>query len=476
MKWGAYIFFVFCLSCQVAAQNAPVVKTEAIPDINLDLLGSSADGLKNLWHSLSFEETLTAFSKSPELATSPHNIRLLKNIFLAPGTVKDGTASVLFLARIERLIGIGALDEALELISMVPPSVRTPSIAKAYNDIMFYRQDDEKACLTAQDFLSLYKSRYFEEAFNFCLLLQGRKDQAYVGFALLRERYDVSSPYLLAADNIMNSAHNDIAPSADMDGFSFALYRFLGLDIAQALKDGGKFWAARLNARRDAETAEKMLNLGLVSADEIGYRDGKERFSPAYYLSFMTKAWHSGLHYLAPYVYADDIMGVPLNEDNMDYAGIVIKSLLLLRHYEAAFEWYKKADFLANRHPAAKKVSILYAPIFKFLQGYGESDNIVITKYRIFKDSSRFDRQQTLQEEKILSNILTGSTQIDDGDLREAAKRRQKGSILFLAMQKLNENPLLVDEVYAALKMAGFDDIAKTMTVDALVKTLDLEY
>ncbi len=476
-----YFLFLFLCTLNIKAysQDIPIITSEKIESIDINLIGVGMNRFDNLWENQNIKDVELLLAQTLEFANSSYNISWLDDVFIAPSSAIDDKDSSLFQLRLKNLISLNAFIPALRIIGLVPEHFRNEKIAKNHIDILFLNGRNEKACELSQKYLASYKSRYFEEVYNFCMLSQGKETQARIGIELISEKYKDPSLYSKIAENYLFNTNHKIKPALPIDGFSFAIYSYSKIDISNILKQSNDLWTIKLAAKSDIDSAKKAINLGLISYNDITPELKKqilpEKFSLEYYKTQYLEHKEYKLYYLVPTVFKKDLIKLPISEENMKFSDVIIHGLLMIHDYETAFKWYTKADYLANRNEFAKKTAVLFGPIFNFINGYGESNAVVLNKYRLYKNSNDYNKDETEKEFKTLTNLLTNqTTEITDSQLKEMISKNQKGAILFTSLMYATTSPFLINEVNSALKEIYFHDAAKILTIDTILKNFNL--
>ncbi len=202
MKRVLYIFVCYCLICNFA--HAQAVISQEIDDINLNFIGIDNKNYNDLWANMSLYDAMQALDKTAEIAVSPYNIEILTKMLIATGEPKNNDKSSLFLHRINQLVKLGKLNEAIKLLDMISDNFWTPEVATTHTNILFLQEKNNTVCMNASELLNKYKTRYFEEVYNFCLLLHDKKNQLLVGLTLMEEQYkDTSLFQQIASEKIL---------------------------------------------------------------------------------------------------------------------------------------------------------------------------------------------------------------------------------------------------------------------------------
>ncbi len=140
-----------------APDEDPVADSATVPDVTvtpldqpspdrIGLLGPAATGLPpDLW-SGSLEEDLVTLVQAERLEALPAIQSFMVTLMLAEAEPPRGASPEgrLFLARVDKLLDLGALDPALELLRAADP--QTPELFRRYFDVALLTGTEDRAC------------------------------------------------------------------------------------------------------------------------------------------------------------------------------------------------------------------------------------------------------------------------------------------------------------------------------------------
>ncbi len=181
------------------APSAASVKIDALGAVDPDsvgLIGEDKGGLGlDLWRGTARPEaaTLLAALPAPLAAGATRDLerRLLETTAAAPEGKDSGEA--LLALRVEKLMALGAVNEAVGLVRAARADAVGARLAHAEVEGLFLTNDTSGACAAARGNGGKFQGLYWQEASAYCLTLAGQTAKASMIADLLREQ-DAKAP------------------------------------------------------------------------------------------------------------------------------------------------------------------------------------------------------------------------------------------------------------------------------------------
>jgi hypothetical protein len=178
-----------------AATTTPAPRgfqVEGLAPPEIDSIGLSGPGEggfeRTLWAGSDPELILTLLSLLP-VATHNPPLAALTTRVLATGAPLDGTIAPgrVLGARVERLLAMGNLDSAKQLLDQLPPGGGDTALARLAAEAALLVGDDAGACQRAADLAPTSDAEFWAEVQIYCRLAAGDQDGARLALELLRE-------------------------------------------------------------------------------------------------------------------------------------------------------------------------------------------------------------------------------------------------------------------------------------------------
>jgi hypothetical protein len=253
----------------------------AAPGIDaIGLAGPAEGGFdQGLWAGSDGELILTLLGRLPVASENPP-LRALARRLLMTGAPIEGLAepgSVLG-ARAGRLLAMGDLEGASALLGRVPATNEDSQIARLVVQAALLRGDGETACSRAADVAPTSDAAFWAKVTIYCRLVDGDRDGARLGLALLRDQGQSDDDAFFAlVETIADGqpAAVSLGPGGP-SAVHVALYRLAGLPLPrQALVSASPELLAaaarepRLVGDDRLAVAERAVLLGALSADGL---------------------------------------------------------------------------------------------------------------------------------------------------------------------------------------------------------------
>jgi hypothetical protein len=260
----------------------------APPEVDsIGLAGASEGGFeRSLWAGSDPELILTLLSRLPVATRNPPLAALTRRI-LATGAPLDGATEGgrVLSARVERLLAMGDLDSAKQLLDQLPPSEGDSALARLAAETALLAGDDAVVCERAADLAPTSNSEFWGEIVVYCRLAAGDQDGARLGLDLLREAGQSDDAAFFQLAGMVTDRAADAAPPAlaSPQAVHIALLRLAGQPLpAQplaSLPPAALTAAARepgLAGDRQLELAERAFRTGGLAAPDLAALYGEQ--------------------------------------------------------------------------------------------------------------------------------------------------------------------------------------------------------
>ena len=267
-----------------------VVEAEIIDSITIASIGllDGDEGFpSHMWRGADRTVVRYWLSHLPERLSLPTAqrmaIKLLTSTAQAP---KGGNDSYVYLlVRAEKLMSIGAIKQARDLLALVPRSRRDLAYWQLAIDSALLNGHDDDACRAGREALNQYRHPYLHQTLVLCQLIEGEKEQAELTFALAYEDsqdsdFDPDFLYLLAAalnKSPSRQSESRYVSAASHSPAHLRLALWAGLvppDISDARLYKPSTYtiltrSQNLTLSLRARAAQKAFESGLISVEEL---------------------------------------------------------------------------------------------------------------------------------------------------------------------------------------------------------------
>ena len=202
--------------------------------------------------------------------------RLLLSNAIAPGGVEAPKSRGLVAVRLERLLALGYVDPASELIERLSWKGDPEPLDRLRVEIGFLKNDNAAACRQVQDAIGHYQDVWWDRAEIACQALAGDPGKAALGLSLLRER---QVPRDQVFDSLIEAAGGrttKLDRMPDATPIRVALLAAAKLPLpADALQNADpavlRAWAtnAQVPGERRVAAAERAAALGALPLDDL---------------------------------------------------------------------------------------------------------------------------------------------------------------------------------------------------------------
>ena len=255
---------------EVSVQSLDVVAADT-----LGLIPAARIGLpRDLW-SRTPEPQLAEALRKERLDTLPSVQRFLLELMLAeldpPQTPGATSGNGLFLARIDRLLDLGALDQAMALLEQAHPD--DPEIFRRRFDIALLLNQEDRACEIMEKSPSVAPSY---PARIFCLARRGKWDAAALNLSAGRALGQIEPEKVALLERFLDpqlaEESADLPPPARVSPLTFRLMEAIGQPLstttlpvafAQADLRTNSGWKAQI------EAAERLARMGVIDPNQL---------------------------------------------------------------------------------------------------------------------------------------------------------------------------------------------------------------
>jgi len=250
------------------------------PD-SLGVLGDSRGGLGvDMWRGTPRALAARLIAALPAPLSSPGMRSLERRLVLTTATAPDGTAAEgpLLAHRVAKLVALGDIAAALELVRIAPPEAADERLARSEVEAQFFGNDNTGACARVRVQAAERREAYWQQALAYCLALSGENEQAALIADLLRERREeVPGAFFTLIEALggdRNVRVDELAePNALLLSMMRAANRKLPPSIAAAVR-AAVLRAVALAPNADLpvrlDAAERALALGAITVQEMG--------------------------------------------------------------------------------------------------------------------------------------------------------------------------------------------------------------
>lgn len=256
--------------------TAPAIQTRPLEQTTLDSVGLFAAGRiglpRDLWGPTPMpllQEGVAALSADMVPAAQRLMLRMLSAEFAPPHLDDDDLAGALLVARLDKLIEVGALEQASQLIEAAPTQTAALN-ARAFNIALLLGEED-RACARMQGQLAGSSG---EGARIFCLARRGDWQSAYsaLGAARALGAMDSSEAALLSRFLEEEDVDLSVPPPQHLTPMGWRILEALGdpvgtgsLPVAFAHADlrGTSGWRAQV------EAAERLTRTGVMQPERL---------------------------------------------------------------------------------------------------------------------------------------------------------------------------------------------------------------
>jgi hypothetical protein len=257
-----------------------VNRLEAVDPDAIGLIGEDQGGFPlTLWRRAQWSVVSGLMPRMPAGLGSPALRDTARRLLVSRASVPVGkplNASFVAL-RIERLLAMGDVGNALALLKIAPDERRDEALARTRIEALFFDSNNADACKAVLNAIRDYSGLYWSQAQAFCLALSGSHARASLIADLLREREnEIEKVFFAAIDALAGAKGGEsptlTAPSAlHLSMMRAAGFRFPAEIVQTAQASVLRVVALAPNAALDIRliAAEKAHRIGALPDDEI---------------------------------------------------------------------------------------------------------------------------------------------------------------------------------------------------------------
>lgn len=257
-----------------------VNRLEAVDPDAIGLIGEDQGGFPlTLWRGAQWSVVSGLMPRMPAGLGSPALRDMARRLLVSRASVPVGKpldASFVAL-RIERLLAMGDVGNALALLKIAPDERRDEALARTRIEALFFDSNNADACKAVLNAIRDYSGLYWSQAQAFCLALSGSHARASLIADLLREREnEIEKVFFAAIDALAGAKGGEspalTAPSAlHLSMMRAAGFRFPAEIVQTAQASVLRVVALAPNAALDIRliAAEKAHRIGALTDDEI---------------------------------------------------------------------------------------------------------------------------------------------------------------------------------------------------------------
>ena len=253
---------------------------EAVDPDAIGLIGEDQGGFPlTLWRGAQWSVVSRLMPRMPAGLGSPALRDMARRLLVSRASVPVGKpldASFVAL-RIERLLAMGDVGNALALLKITPDERRDEALARTRIEALFFDSNNADACKAVLNAIRDYSGLYWPQAQAFCLALSGSHAHASLIADLLREREDEIEKVFFAAIDALAGAKGGKSPALTApSALHLSMMRAAGLRFPAEIVQTAQASVLRVvalapNAALDIRliAAEKAHRIGALTDDEV---------------------------------------------------------------------------------------------------------------------------------------------------------------------------------------------------------------
>ncbi len=249
------------------------------PDAN-GLLSENQGGFaENFWRGTDWSQVSSLMPRMPAASSSAVLRSLAVRLLISRADVPaNKPADANFVAlRVERLLAMGRVGQALGLLKVAADERLDESLARTRIEALFFNNDNAGACTAVKNSRDKYSGLYWSQTQAFCLALSGDHPRAALIADLMLEREDEIEPVFFTAIDALAAARNEGPPVLKSPtALHLAMMRAAKLQVpAEIVQDGAisviRAVAFSPNAPLVVRliAAEKAYRAGALTSDQI---------------------------------------------------------------------------------------------------------------------------------------------------------------------------------------------------------------
>ncbi len=266
-----------------SAASKDTIVVNSLDAVNTDavgLIGPAENGFKiDFWAGTTWPAVASLMRRMPQSSLSPSIRSLASRILLSRGIVPQGkpeSASFVRL-RVDRLIAIGDVVNALALLRLIPEEGRNDQLAQTEAELLFFDGNNTEACGRVTTYKDQYKGPYWRQAQAFCLALAGDHARAALIADLMREQAAaVPAAFFAIIERLSGLKNDDTALPTTPSGLMLSMAIEAGYALDDHLIKNGAPAAIRqiaLSTKVDPElrlrAIERAQAVGALTGSEV---------------------------------------------------------------------------------------------------------------------------------------------------------------------------------------------------------------
>jgi hypothetical protein len=223
------------------------------------VLDSNLGGLPaDMWEGSERVVIARALAAMPIAAPSPARQALARTLLLTVASPPPGAGAgpSLIDLRVERLVAMGATDDALRLVAAVPAEQVSEAIAKARVDALLVENRLNEACAAAEEGITRWDTPYWQKVQVFCALWANRREQAALALTMLREQGIDDPIFMWAAEQLSGLKSPTPGDIGQPTPLGVAMLLSTGRPLPKTLLDAPEPWVLRAVALAPADHKE----------------------------------------------------------------------------------------------------------------------------------------------------------------------------------------------------------------------------
>lgn len=322
-----------------------------------------------------------ALNALPVAAPSPARQGLARRLLLTVAAPPSGPGPALIDLRVDRLVALGATEDALRLIAAVPADAHGEAVAKAQVEALLVENRLDDACSAAEQGLTRWDAPFWQKAQVFCALRAERREQANLNLTMLREQGVDDPAFVWAAETLSGLRAPTPGDIGRPTPLTLAMMIATGRSLPGSLLDSPEPWVLRALALAPDDAASVPADVRLPAAERavgMGALNGRA-------LADLYRAQ----------TFAEDAFAQPL-ADIVDapepQTGALLFQLAERQSVPAALaEVVVRAMDLARRTGTEAAAAAVYAPLIERLEPTADILWFAETAGRALYRAGRFD-------------------------------------------------------------------------------------
>lgn len=285
-------------SVQVNPLQAPDPESAGVLDADNGGFGA------NMWDGVSRDLVRRLLPSLPVKAPSPVMRDLMRRLLLSVARAPAGETGgeSLIALRAERLAAMGDAKGMGQLLDVAPSQQQDEAMARTRVNGLLLSGDVPTACDQVSQKIREHTSEYWQQAFVFCQAEAGKREQARLSLALLREgAADKQQTFFQVASVLVGDSTKEVAMGGDVTPLVLAMLKSakqpIPADVADSADppvlmsiagNAGAEWAVRLAAAERAEA------IGMMPSTDLAKLYSDVDFSPEQVDNALSSARNEG--------------------------------------------------------------------------------------------------------------------------------------------------------------------------------------